>query len=351
MLTPLVEVDWFALNSIFKFFWENEMEDKQKKSVLAPPLVGVFEKGRKVRISPGFVALFSVCFLVSACSPKTSAGNENADSLKLKEQFCSIAPSECNSKFAQKVYLAPPDAIYERMIRDQKLRIPFGYVSSTEMMSDPRYKKEELSVYLEAQMPALTPHSPQNLREFFRPYYLSSVDIQIWIHTKDAMPWEEQVMSSVQSARRSYRNPTQLDEKYGLKGWGENFKVWPRLAPCKETLTNNTPCSPQTLATDVLFPIAQNGSPSVITCAPDELGDIDQEIMNLPLAERELYFSSNAGAGRRRSMCRHEMYYEKLNVSLWLIYPRRFLPQWRETEDRMRALLDSFVPATTSLKK
>ncbi|MDO8177176.1 MAG: hypothetical protein Q7T62_02920 [Undibacterium sp.] len=329
------------------------MEDDQRKSVLATVLGSIFEKCMKIRADPSFAALFSICFLVSACSPRTSTGKESEATLKLKEQFCSIAPDECNSKFAQKVYLAPPDAIYERMVRDQKLRIPFGYVSSTEMMNDPRYKKEELSVYLEAQMPALTPHSPQNLREFFRPYYLSSVGIEISTPGAEAISWEKRVEGVIQGARRSYRNPTQLPEKYGLKGWGENFKIWPRLAPCRQELRGAKPCiSPLVLPPDnVLIPITPNGPLSVIICDPDELGDIDQEIMSFPIAERELLFSSNAGAGQRRSMCIHKLYYQKLDVWVRLKYPRRFLPQWRETEDRMRALLDSFIPTTTSLKK
>lgn len=267
---------------------------------------------------------------------------DSANAFKLKDYLCTITPSDCHSKLMQKVYLAPPDAIYERKVGNKPLRIPMAYLSFVELLQDPRYEKNESMLVLESTLPDLDPRTPENMREYFIPYDTSRISIYVGHRNREPgiAEWIKNLEESRSINFTWFKDAVRRPDKYGLEIWGEDFTIWPNRIPCTNLGKNEPPCTPA-YPKDVLSPLASRTS--LMVCDPETLADRDAAVMQMSTVDREAYFASKQWSGRRRAMCSHDIYYEPLNASVWLIYPRRFISQWQQTEERIRKLLDSFL--------
>ena len=67
--------------------------------------------------------------LLCGCS---KAGDEQAQGIAvdftLKDWLCTITPSECHQPVLEKLFTAPPDAMYQATQWGTKLQIPMGYI-------------------------------------------------------------------------------------------------------------------------------------------------------------------------------------------------------------------------------
>lgn len=282
-----------------------------------------------------------LCSIVLASCGQSVAGNSK-ESLSLSDYLCAIMPVSCNSDLYKRVYLAPPDATYEITLNGKRLVVPMGYLDTTQLLSDPRYPVKT-SLHLEMLLPDLAPHSPQNIREFFTPYERSKLWITVGIPSPGAMSWEDASNVRIERAKRESNSLIRRPNKFGLEGWGEDFDKWPRRRPCANLGRDEPPCT-GAYPRDIWHPIKPNGLPSVMICDPDVLEDLDVRIVAMPEDEREVYFADpKQWSGRRRAMCSHDLFYERINAWVELRYPRRFIVQWKEIEDGVRYLLDTFI--------
>jgi len=72
--------------------------------------------------------------LLSGCSKAdTDKDTGSAKSFTLKDWICTITPSECHPTELQKLFTAPPDAMYETTLGGKQLRIPMGFVHPLQM--------------------------------------------------------------------------------------------------------------------------------------------------------------------------------------------------------------------------
>ena len=282
------------------------------------------------------LALGLMCLIAVACQARNEG--DDKEKMPLSELLCIYTPSSCHGKKLLELYGAPPDALYERRFRDQVLHIPTGYISDTELLVDPRYSKAETALYLVALLPDLKPRERSNLREFFIPYDRNLINIRIGPRGPGAIPWEKSQQNSMRSAGEMV-SPVRRPDKFGLEVYGEDFNKHPKRRPC-EFLGADTSTCRRPHAEDILRPIHQVGKRSLMLCDPDVLPDIQARVEAMPNAEREAWYASKAGAGVRRAVCTHYMYYEPLNASVVLRYPRRFISQWQRTEQLVRELLD-----------
>lgn len=287
-----------------------------------------------------------IAFLLSSVSI-TGCGNTEAESqeknFNLADYLCLITPVSCHSDFYKQVYLAPPEATYEITLNGKRLVVPMGYLRTSQLLTDPRYPVKQ-SLYLEMLLPDLTPHSPHNIREFFTPYERSNLRIEINVRSPGSSSVNESIISWITLTKRESNTLMLRKQKYGLEGWGEDFDQWPRRRPCANMGRDEPPCGTPSTPSDVWYPITPNGTPSVMICDPDILEDRDAIILAMPTAEREAYFADpKQWAGRGRAMCSHYMLYEPVDSFVTLIYPRRFIAQWKQTEDGVRRLLDTFI--------
>ncbi|MFM2067979.1 MAG: hypothetical protein RLZZ584_2888 [Pseudomonadota bacterium] len=290
----------------------------------------------------GFVrGLLLLLMLAAQHIGATAAGKE---SFPIAEYLCAITPSDCHSELYRRVYLAPPDATYEIVMNGRRLVVPMGYIDTAQLMSDPRYPVKT-SIFMEALMPGLAPHSPTNLREFFVPYALNKVTIRVGTRLPGAMTWLQAHEWTVTRIKKWSNTLVARPSKYGLNGWGEDFVKWPRRRPCSNLREDEPPCK-AAAPDDIWTPVVPNGPPSSITCTPEILVDHTDKIVTLTKAEQEAYFSDRTQwMGRRRAMCIHDMLIESINSTASVEYPRRFLGQWRETENAIRNMFDDFIRA------
>jgi hypothetical protein len=294
------------------------------------------------------IALLLACCLSAACSEPDNNGKKllppnSPGALTPKDYLCAITPGDCHGALIQKLYLAPPDAMYERKVGGKPLRIPMAYLDFVELLQDPRSDKNDSSLWLESLLPDLGPRTPQNLREYFMPYERSRIGIEVGHRLPGAIEWSRNVEESRSFWLGSSNKPIRRPDKYGLEIWGEDFARWPQRAPCANLGGKDEPvCGRPTTPDDVLTPLQSRTS--LMVCPPELLVDVDAKVVALPEAEREAYFASRKNwEGKIRSMCRHQMYYAPLNARVTLHYPRRFIAQWQQTEAGVRSLLNSFL--------
>lgn len=290
------------------------------------------------------LVLFVLC--LAACDD-IHADNSDKEEIGLADYLCAVAPVSCSSDLYKRVYLAPPEEIYEITLNGRRLVVPMGYIDTTQLVSDSRYPIKT-SLFLEMLLPKFSPHSTHNIREFFTPYERSAMKVHVSVPNSQAISWTERLSFSRLGATRP-SSPVRRPNKYGLEGWGEDFDKWPKRRPCTNLGHNESPCGEPTTPDDVWRPIKPNGPPSVMICEPDTLDDVDDRVITMPVSEREAYFANPKNwSGRRRAFCRHEMLYQPINAWVEIRYPRRFITQWKEIEDGIRQLLDSFIAKGTS---
>ena len=260
--------------------------------------------------------------------------------MSVGELLCIYAPMACDGGKLSRFYAADPGTIYERKLGERAIYVPIGYVDDTDLLVDMRYPDRTFNLYLLGLLPNLAPRTPSNVREFFTPYERSVVRILVGLTNEGAKPWPEAVSDNFDMTLHAANSPTRRADKFGLEVWGEDFEKWPKRRPCANTGEDEPPCGAGHTR-DALRPIKLHGPPSVMECDPDTLIDIDAQVMALSSSEREAYFVSRKWFGRRRAMCTHHMLYEPWGAYIMLEYPRRFIAQWQQTEEKVRALLDS----------
>lgn len=290
-----------------------------------------------------FLCVIAMSLLCACSQADEGSSPANAKEFSLKDYLCVLTPNDCHGQLTQKLFTAPPDAMYERKLGGKSLRIPMAYLDYLELIHDPSQKKDDADLYLVSLLPGIGPRSPQNLREYFMPYERSAIHINVGFRRPGASEWMDVIERGRIGGLNASSTPVRRPDKYDLEIWGEDFKQWPRRLPCSKLGedTIEKPCGRPSTPDEVYTPLGKRTS--LMICDPEALVDRDAQIVAMPEAEREAYFASKQWVGGRRAMCRHQMYYAPLNAHVVLRYPRRFISQWQQTEARVRGLLDSFL--------
>lgn len=286
-------------------------------------------------------ALWMLLSLVSvgACSDRKAEPSANPPITGL-ELTCIYNPGVCNNEKLVQLYGAPADRIVERRFHGRELHVPIGYLDDTELLVDPRYPKEKSDLFLVALLPDLRAREPSNLPEFFAPYERNLMRIVVGVRGTTAMPWTDSLEWLAKTNPGEMLSPVRRQDKFGLSVVGEDYERNPARRPCARLGEDKSQCW-QPHAQDVLRPVQPNGPPSLMLCDPEILPDIDQKVLEMRDTERNKYYASKRWFGERRAMCKHYLLYAPFNATIRLTYPRRFIAQWRATEDRVRALLDA----------
>lgn len=279
--------------------------------------------------------------MLTACKVADSEKREEPSSKQfgLGDLLCTYTPAACNGDKLTRFYAAEPGTIYERKLDEHPIYVPIGYVDDTDLLVDPR-PGHNWKLHLIGLLPDLTPRTPANIADFFTPRNRSVVRIWVVLPNEGAKPWSLAAIDNFNMTLHAANSPTRRPNKFGLEVWGEDYERWPKRRPCADADENDPPCG-EGATEDALRPIKPNGPPSVMKCEPDILADTDAYVMALTAPAREAYFASKKWFGRRRAMCTHDMLYEPWGAHVVLEYPRRFIAQWQQTEQKVRALLDS----------
>ena len=148
-----------------------------------------------------FILAGTLLCLAGVAGCEQSTPDKKTNEFTLADYLCILTPSQCHGDLYKKVYLAPPDAIYEITLNGKKLKIPMGYLNTAQLLNDPsRPVKTQLA--LEALLPVFAPHSSQNLREFFTPYERNRISILVGIRLPGAMTWDDAANSTAKLSRR-----------------------------------------------------------------------------------------------------------------------------------------------------
>jgi hypothetical protein len=289
----------------------------------------------------------ALCLALTACNAKQPADEDAV--VTVSRLLCTYTPSMCGSKQLIDLYSAPPDKVYVRRLGDRTLHIPTGYISDTELITDPRYPKETLDLRLVALLPGLEPRTPANLKEFFVPFDRRAISISVGPRAVEAIPWEQGLKSLARNAGEVL-SPIRRADKFGLAVVGEDFAKHPDRRPCA-SLDQKAPTCWRPHARDVLSPVNQTGEASQLICDPDILEDISEKEEAMSEIEREAWYQSKEWGGKRKAACIHDMYYAPLNAAVSMRYPRRFVAQWEQIERDVRILLDSSIDRSGSLTR
>ena len=338
-LSPIITNEMLGRDALLGVCNE-EKSVKQENRGLSPIFALPKQLKNKSRLALFYLPTLLLWMFGAHAEPATkvpAAGSEKApQEWTLKDYLCSFTPIKCNPDLAKSLYFAPPGTVREMTLNNKKLRVPMSYVSLSDLFVDSN--EDRYGAHLEAEMPNVMPRTPQNLHEFVGPYPVNKVLINVGFPRAGAIPWSEGLMFTRRLELGRSSQPIRKPDKFGLEVWGENFANMPEKRPCTELAQTEPPCK-HPRADDVMTPIKPNGYPSQMVCTPGELPDIDEKMtVEQILAERK-----KRGVLFLRAVCRHDLYLPELDFRLRLHYPRKFLPQWRQTEDRVRALLISFA--------
>lgn len=280
-----------------------------------------------------------------ACSQQTQSPAAPAAMSGL-DLACIYTPSACNPGKFRDLYTSASDKPFETTFRGRPLVVPTGYVSDLVLIVDPRYPDiRNRSLPLVALGHELAPRSPSNVRQFFMPYDQRVVQIRVGARSPSAKPWSEVVLGPIAWPGEVLR-PVAKPPQYGLSIVGEDFDRFPNRKPCARLGDDERTC--RLHMDEVYRPLQPNGPPSVMICTAAVLPDPDAEFMAMSDEQQKAHVESKRWVGRRRTMCKHEMYYEPwdAHVSVW--YSRHLLSHWREIEDNLRRRLASFEEAGQS---
>jgi hypothetical protein len=173
----------------------------------------------------GQIALAAIALILCGCGKADEAKRPgSAEQFSLKDYLCTITPTECHRKEVQRLFLAPPDAIYEATLGGKALHIPMGYVHPIQAASSGELRDQEL--FLNALGPEMQPRSIENIREFirngpqpalvrFNVMSVKSVGSPQW--------WEGTVDESVKDHIQRLTARKRYPDKYGLQHWGVDY--------------------------------------------------------------------------------------------------------------------------------
>lgn len=287
------------------------------------------------------ILLFAIVLAACRGAESETSSGVSRGRFGVGDLLCTYTPSACDGGKLSQFYAADPRTIYERTLGERTVYVPIGYVDDTDLLIDLRRPGRNLNMHLLGLLPELAPRTPDNVQEFFVPYERNAVRITVYLPGgAGAKPWSEVAASHFNMTRHGANSPIRRSDKFGLEVWGEDYAKWPKRRPCANLGKGEPPCGDGNTK-DALRPIETTGPTSVMECDPDILVDIDAQVIVMSHAEREAYFESRQWFGRRRAMCTHDMFYEPWSAHVMLQYPRRFIAQWHETEQKVRALLDS----------
>lgn len=287
---------------------------------------------------------------VTACSRTDGpnvAGTRTESDFRLIDWLCLYTPGACQDEARIKINRASGDEKFEVIINGKHLRIPMNYIDPEIMAGVTKNPQPDSKVFLKALLPGLAPRTSKNVKDFSYPNSYNVVRFSLSTNghpTSGKMEWEEKMQLVVARNKNMADRPVRRQDKYGLEIWGEDFDRYPYRAPCKYPKEKGVACGDLTTK-DSYRPIKRNGPSSAIACDPIMQIDIATNIMALDESER-ITFQRKINSDPDRPpypQCVHDMLYEPLDVWIVLYYRAGMLSQWKNTEDGIRALLDSFI--------
>ena len=297
--------------------------------------------------------------LLSGCS---KAGDEkavgSAKAFTLKDWLCTITPSQCHPTELQKLFKAPPDAMYETTLGGKQLRIPMGFVDPIELIpkdGDLRLKK----LYLTAFDKDMVPRSRENITEFIRNgAHPGLVRFNVIAGDRGRLVTPPTVEAFVQKekARRiqDFEAVKRYPDKHGLEHWGNDYERARWVKPC-ELPGEMQQCGMRS-QNDFYMPLKANGFQSYMECESWlalKASSAEKEL-TMTQQQRDFYFESGQYAKERAASpwrmsidphCRHHMHHAGLPGGVVLHYHLALLPHWKQIEERTRAILDAALSA------
>lgn len=301
----------------------------------------------------GQIALAAVALIICGCGKTEEAmGPGSAEQFSLKDYLCTITPAECHRKEVQRLFLAPPDAIYETTLGGKALRIPMGYVHPIQAASSGELRDQK--IFLNALGPEMQPRSIENIREFIRNGRRPALVRFNVMSVKSVEPthwWKSTVEKSVKEHIERLTAAKRYPDKHGLQHWGVDYSRARFAKPC-EFKGEMQQCGMERQE-DLYVPLDARSAASYMLCASWlylKTNSADKELA-MSSEEREAYYRSDAYKKKTGwymntdPHCNHYFYHVQLNATIRLTYHLSLLPHWKQIEDRTRVLLDAALQA------
>lgn len=303
----------------------------------------------------GHFALAAAAALMCGCG-KADEGKRpgSAEQFGLKDYLCTITPIECHRNELQKLFLAPPDAIYKATLGGKALHISMGYVDPIEATSGGELRDQK--IFLNALGPDMQPRSVENIQEFIRSGPRPALVRFNVMSVRAAEPsqwWRSSVDESVKDHIQQLTAAKRYPDKYGLQHWGVDYSRARWAKPC-EFKGEMQQCGMESQR-DLYVPLYAQGAARYMKCDSWlylKTNSVDKELA-MSLEEREAYYKSDDYKKPRWGMdtnpvCYHYFYHGQLNATVRLLYHLSLLPHWEQMEDRTRALLSAALQTAST---
>jgi hypothetical protein len=297
-----------------------------------------------------FLFVAPLCLLCGCSKDGDEQAQAFAMDFTLKDWLCTITPRECHRPVLEKLFTAPPDAMYKATRWGTKLQIPMGYIDPVTVVFPVADK-----LYFNAFGQDMAPRGKENISEFIRNGPHPGL-IEFNVSKGDPSRSFTPQMAVIQ-ARTEEEHHIQFSEAakrypdiYGLKHWGNDYERARWAKPC-ERAGEMEQCG-MVNQEDMYIPLKANGFQSYMKCGSWlalKASSAEKELA-MTQKQRDIYFESGQYAREREASpwrmsidphCRHHMHYARLPGAVVLTYHLALLPHWKQIEDRTRAILDA----------
>ncbi len=263
------------------------------------------------------------------CSSETSKSVSASLAIRVLTQWLSIAAialmtASCTQAQPGHNYSGFTDLRYYRNSPDDvvTLKVPNGYIDYDVVGGQPR-KDVEFQMFFTAETTTLNPRSRENNQSFEFPGNLTQ-QISFNIHSGSQMPPSERAERVQKILRIPLGQPMrpctrnlQPTTRFGLERYVIDPTSCPKIGP--------------RLRDDVLVERDNRGDlKTVIQCMPEDVLDSGEHVREGRIE-------------RYNPQCEQAYQFEELNAHVTIFYPRDYNKDWKGLQQRINALLMSFV--------